>query len=225
VDIVLVHGTTQSPDGWQPLVTALTARGHHCYPVDLLAGGTELTAAGYAALAAEQLDGVSSPIVVGHSGAGLVLPAMARALDAVRLVWLGAAIPDFDGGRSFVEQVRDDGAAMFTPGWRTLTEPPTVDPVVGAYFLFHDCPLATLRWAVGTLRLFHPVTAYEEKPLPDKPSVPSTVVVPTADRALLPSWMRDAARERLGVEPVEVAAGHCPHVAAADAVAELIDQS
>ena len=53
-------------------------------------------------------------------------------------------------------------------------------------------------------------------------AAPSTVVVPGHDRTLRPEWMRAAARERLGTEPVEIPGGHCPHVSRPDAIAELL---
>jgi hypothetical protein len=34
--------------------------------------------------------------------------------------------------------------------------------------------------------------------------------------------MRQAARERLGVEPVDVSAGHCPHVSRPEGVAAIL---
>jgi pimeloyl-ACP methyl ester carboxylesterase len=218
VDVVLVHGTTQSPAGWDLLTAALADRGHRSQTVDLLAGGSDRTADGYAALAASQVSGASSPVVIGHSGAGLVLPAIGAALGARQLVWLGAAVPEF-GGRSFATQIGPD---VVTEEWGGLTAPPTSDPVVATYFLFHDCPLATVRWGLDTLRLFHPKVVYAEPPAASPPAMPSTVVVPSQDRTLRPSWMRQVARERLGVEAVEVDAGHCPHVSVPGVIADLV---
>jgi pimeloyl-ACP methyl ester carboxylesterase len=43
------------------------------------------------------------------------------------------------------------------------------------------------------------------------------------DRTLRPDWMRSAARGRLGVEPVVIGGGHCPHVSRPEAVAEILD--
>jgi pimeloyl-ACP methyl ester carboxylesterase len=93
--------------------------------------------------------------------------------------------------------------------------------VTAAYFLFHDCDLAGVHAALRDVRLFHPVAVYREvHPLPG--DVPSTCVLPREDRTLRPAWMRRAARERLGVEAVEVDGGHCPHTSRPEVVAELI---
>ena len=225
MDYVLVHGTTQSPAGWQPLAGALTRRGHRVHAVDLPTGQPELLAADYAALAAGQVAGVvDEPVVVAHSGGCLLLPAIAREVGARRLVWLAGYIPGPAGGPGFAGEIQAAGSEMFSPEWRSLTEPPTADPVVAAYFLFHDCDLATLRWAVSTLRLLFPAAAYQHPPLPAGPMAPSTYVLPRADRTFRPEWMRTAARERLGCEPVEIDSGHCPHVSQPETIAEILDQ-
>jgi hypothetical protein len=153
------------------------------------------------------------PVVVAHSGGCLLLPAIAREVGARHLVWLAGYVPDPAGGQSFAGEIKASGAEMFGPEWRSLTEPPTADPVVAAYFLFHDCDLETLPWAVSTLRLFFPVGAYQEAGQPAEPVAPSTYVLPRGDRTFWPQSMRAAARERLGVDPVEIdGGGHCPHV-------------
>lgn len=41
---------------------------------------------------------------------------------------------------------------------------------------------------------------------------------------LAAGWRRQAARQRLGIEPVELNAGHCPHVSQPAALAGLLPQ-
>jgi pimeloyl-ACP methyl ester carboxylesterase len=52
--------------------------------------------------------------------------------------------------------------------------------------------------------------------------IPSTYVVAVHDRTIRPEWQRRMARERLGVEPVELASGHCPNVSQPDRLAALL---
>lgn len=222
MDYVLVHGTTQSPGGWKRLTEVLERRGHRVVLVDLPIDQPSLTVADYAGLAEEQVAGeVRQPVVVAHSGAGLLLAAIGDALAASRLVWLAAFVPDTTSRQSLVDEVDSSGGEIFTAEWRSLTEPPTADPVVGAYFLFHDCDLATLRSAIPTMRLFYPATAYAEKPS-HPPTAPSTYLLPTGDRTLRPDWMRRMAVDRLGVEPIELDGGHCVHVSRPEAVADQL---
>jgi pimeloyl-ACP methyl ester carboxylesterase len=223
MDWVLVHGTTQSPAGWERLADTLGRRGHRAVTVDLPCDRPGLLADDYARLVAAQVgDTVHEPVVVAHSGGGLLVPALAAALHASRLVWLAAMIPDLAGGASLTDEIKTAGRDMFTAEWRSLTEPPTVDPVVAAYFLFHDCDLATTRWGLSTVRLFYPTAMYAEKLVASRPLPPSTYVLPRDDRTLRPDWMRAAARERLGVEAIEIDAGHCPHVSRPELLASLL---
>lgn len=217
MDFVLLHGTTQTPRGWDLLARELT--GHRVFAADLLAGADTSTVPAIAASVRRALPDVREPVVAAHSGSGVLLPAVAAALGASRLVWVGAYIPDFAGGRSLAEEAAADVTAMFHREWVGVD--PTRDPALADRFLFHDCAPDVREWAHGTLRLFHP-PALPAHPAGPAPEVPSTVVVPTADRTLRPDWMARAARERLGVEPVELAAGHCPHVSRPAELAALL---
>lgn len=216
MDFVLLHGTTQAPTGWTRLIRALDELGHHAVAIDLPTGQPQLTADDCARVAADQVE-FEHPVVVGHSGAGLLLPAVASAVDASRLVWLAAAIP---GEVSYREEVTSVGDRMAQPEWRSASPELLSDPVACSYFLFHDCDLATLRWALGTIRLFLPVAVYQERLIGSH--LPSLFVLPDHDRTLRPEWMAKTARERLGVEPVIVNAGHCPHVSMPVHLADII---
>ncbi|MQA04959.1 MAG: alpha/beta fold hydrolase [Streptosporangiales bacterium] len=108
---------------------------------------------------------------------------------------------------------------MFDLEW--LGVDPTADPVLATYFLFHDCDLETLQWALTTLRLVAPERLYHE-PVGLSPHIPSTYVVATADRTLRPEWCRAAAVDRLGAAVVEIDAGHCPHVSRPEGTAAIL---
>ncbi|EMD24005.1 alpha/beta fold hydrolase [Amycolatopsis azurea] len=216
MDFVLVHGTTQSPAGWDRVAKLLRAAGHRAIAVDLLTPA-ELPVEGYAQHARDQYDG-ERPVVVAHSGAGVLLPAIAEALDARAMVWVAAYIPDFAGGRS----LRDEVLTSFAPEW--IGVDPTSDPAKASEFLFHDCDPETEHLALDSLRLFSPAVLAAHHAVP-APEIPSTVIVPTRDRTLKPEWMRQAARERLGVDAIEIDAGHCPHMSRPAEVAGILTGS
>jgi pimeloyl-ACP methyl ester carboxylesterase len=218
MDFLLVHGSTQSPRGFDRLAAALEDRGHRSVSADLPLDRPEWTAHRYAEVAREQARELTEPVLVAHSAAGAVAPAVAAATGARHVAWLAAVLPD--PGRSVLDQVgADDG--MFNPEWRTWIGLDT--PAETAYFLFHDCDLETLRWALSTTRLWSPRTVFDE--IAAAPALPpSTYVLPTGDRTLTPDWMRRAARERLGVDAVEVLGGHCPHVSRPEQVAAILDR-
>jgi Alpha/beta hydrolase family len=215
-DVVLIHSTGQGAAGWERVVRALGERGRTAHAVEL-PSDPELLAAGYAERIRGQVGATTAPVVLAHSGAGPLLPAAARALWASRQVWLAAWVPD--PAASFFEDTGRNLQAAFHPGW--VGKDPTTDDAVAAAFLYHDCDDATLQWALSTRRLFLPRAVFGER-LGVAPEIPSTYVVAAHDRTIRPEWQRRMARERLGVEPVELPTGHCPNVSRPDRLAELL---
>lgn len=218
--IVLVHGTTQTADGFNGLISALSDRGHRAVAVRI-PSGTDRTAAAHADVLAGQVPAdFESPVVVAHSAGGLLLPALASAVGAAHQVWLAAVVPDYAGKRSFRGEVRQDPAAVFNPDWMGVD--PSTDPELATHFLFHDADPDAARAALPTVQVCDIFSVYEEVPTHDPAALPSSYLLPTDDRTLLRSWMTRAARERLGVEPVPFPGGHNPYVGAPERVADLI---
>src|SRR5919197_573526 len=81
------HG--QGGAGWG----RLARRGSTTHAVELPHDHGPL-AADCAELIRGQIDAVAAPIILAHSGSGLLLPASARALEARPQVWLAAWVPD-----------------------------------------------------------------------------------------------------------------------------------
>jgi pimeloyl-ACP methyl ester carboxylesterase len=109
---------------------------------------------------------------------------------------------------------------VFNGGW--LGADPTRDPVLAAYFLFHDCDLASLQWGLATVRAFVPQLPYRQA-VDLAADIPSTYIVCGRDRTIRADWARRKSQQRLGVQPVELDAGHCPHVAKPADVAGILD--
>lgn len=140
-DIVLVHGSTQSAEGFRRLSGALSRQGHRVVAVEI-PGGSCSSVDEYAEVLVGQVPrDLERPVVAAHSVAGLLLPALARRLDACHQVWLAAVVANHVGGQSLLAEIGDDPTAVFNPEW--LGVDPTTDPVLATYFLFHDADLAT----------------------------------------------------------------------------------
>jgi pimeloyl-ACP methyl ester carboxylesterase len=120
---------------------------------------------------------------------------------------------------TFAEEVDADAEAAFNPDW--IGKDPIDDDGVAAAFLYHDCDESTLEWALSTRRLFVPRTVYRER-ISLAQEVPSTFIVAGDDRTIRPEWQRQMARERLGVEPIEIPTGHCPNVSLPDGLAAIL---
>ncbi|HEV7656565.1 MAG TPA: alpha/beta fold hydrolase [Mycobacteriales bacterium] len=218
MDFLLVHGSTQSPRGYDRLAAALAGRGHRTVALDLAGDRPEWTAAEYAGEARQS--GLTEPVLVVHSAAGALAPAIAAATGARHIAWLAAVVPD--PGRSVLDEAGAD-PGMFGTEWRTWTAGLEEEPAETAYFLFHDCDLETLRWALSTTRLWNPRTVFAAT-APTTGLPPSTYVLPVEDRTLTPEWMRRVATERLDTDAIEVPGGHCPHVSRPEEVAALLDR-
>jgi hypothetical protein len=215
-DVVLIHSTGQGAAGWERVVQALTRRGQTAHVVEL-PSHPDLLAVDYAGLIRRHVGAAATPIVLAHSGAGPLLPAAARALQACHQVWLAAWVPDPEA--SFFEEIDRHPRAAFHPDW--IGKDPIEDDAVAAAFLYHDCDEATLEWALSTRRLFLPLGVYGQR-LSLAPEIPSTYIVAAHDRTIRPGWQRRMARERLGMEPLEIPSGHCPNVSRPDRLAELL---
>jgi Alpha/beta hydrolase family len=221
MDFLLVHGSTQGPRGYDRLAAVLQDRGHRTVAADLPVDRPEWTVEDYVSTAREQAAGLTEPVLVVHSAAGVVAPAIAAAVGARHVAWLGAVVPD--PGRSVLDELAAD-PGMFGPEWHDWTGDLDGAPAETAYFLFHDCDLATLRWALSTTRLWPVRTLFDAPAAPMADLPPSTYILPTGDRTLSPEWMRRVSRKRLGIEPVELPGGHCPHVSRPEQVAALLDR-
>jgi pimeloyl-ACP methyl ester carboxylesterase len=71
----------------------------------------------------------------------------------------------------------------------------------------------------------HPgAPAADDYPLTEHPDVATVLISATDDEFFEPAWERFAAREVLGVEPIEIPGGHFPMLEDPDSLAELLDR-
>jgi pimeloyl-ACP methyl ester carboxylesterase len=215
----LIHGSAQSPRGWDLLTPELQRLGHEVLLADLPAGVTQLPWEDYRDAILAACAGVDDVILVGASMSGIFLPLAAESGRVSKMVFEAGMIPPT--GISPLQMVRSD-PAMFNPEW--IGKDPTRDAAVAREFLFHDCSPEVADWAMGTLRLMVPMRVLNE-PLPIKawPKKPSVYIVCSDDRTIRPEWSRRTAREWLGIEPLELPGGHCPHVSRPAELAELLN--
>lgn len=218
----LLHSSGQGPDGWKLLTERLEHRGHHVITPAFRVTETDKGASWHAQALVEQLRQSSyqpsQVVCVAHSAAGMFLPSLATIWRPRQMVFLAALIPR--PGISIIEQFRAD-PSMFQPTW--VGKDPMNDEVA-LEFVYHDCPRDRIDWALSTRLDFYAKRAMEEPcPLTMWPSVPSAYIVCADDRTISPDWQRKAALELLGVEPIEMPGGHCPHVSRPEALARLLE--
>jgi pimeloyl-ACP methyl ester carboxylesterase len=215
----LVHGSGQNASGWDLLTQELERRGHEVVRMNLPTTEPEASATRYADVIAQAIpENRGEAIVVAHSASGMFLPLVPERRRVRHLVFLAAVIPQI--GKSLREQAMAD-SSMFNPDW--LGRNPGVDEEAARQFLFHDCIPETTNWALGTISLMYARQAILEiSPLRIWPDVPSSYIVCAEDRTLQPQWSRRVARERLGVDAIELPGGHCPFVSRPAELAEVL---
>jgi hypothetical protein len=222
----LVHGAWHGAWCWERLVPELEARGHRPLAVDLSSDDAASGCAAYAeTVLAATADVEEGLVVVGHSLSGLTIPLVAAARPVELLLFLCALLPR--PGLSLVDQLREE-PEIFVPGFGAQLARDEAgrsywpDAGAASETLFHDCAPADAARAAGRLRPQGRPPNVEPFPLGALPDVPRASVLAQEDRIVAPAWARRAARERLGVEPIELPGGHSPFLARPAALAELL---
>jgi len=201
---VLVHGAWHGGWCFEPLAAELTARGHEVSAPDLPCDRVGLTVQDCAAVVGPQPDAV----VVGHSLAGMVLPLV----EARLAVFLAALVP-IDGVYSsfphpdFRGTVRDDAGRSYWPDAATARER-----------LYPDLDDAAAAAAFARLRPQSPL-----EPVLRPPGGTCAYLLTRHDRAVRPEWQAEVARGTLGVEPIELDAGHWPMLTHPAGLADVLE--
>ena len=217
----LVHGGGFGAWCWGRVIPELEARGHGAVTVDLTPDDQAAGAVRCAEVVARAFAAFDDLVLVGHSLAGLIIPLVPARHPVRRLVFLHALLPQ--PGVSVVDQLQAE-PAMFNPEMFTAQAPFWEDEAVATRFLLHDCPPEIARDAFRRLRPEPGVLGKEASPLRAWPEVPSAYIVCADDRTATPAWARRAARERLGVEPIDIPGGHCPFLARPGHLAETLER-
>ncbi|HEX7999528.1 MAG TPA: alpha/beta hydrolase [Pyrinomonadaceae bacterium] len=210
----LVNGSTQNPLCWKLLVPELEKHGHQIITPSLPVDEPAASGTRYAEVIAQALEDASDDVVlVGHSASGMFIPLVPSLRPVRRLVYLAALIPK--PGASIRNQLADE-PDMLNPEWvatcRAGNDPSTNDEVA-IEFLFHDCQPEAINLGLATrMRMYAEGAMAEVFPLEALPAVSSSYIVCSEDRTISPDWSRRTARERLGVEAIELPGGHCPYL-------------
>jgi pimeloyl-ACP methyl ester carboxylesterase len=206
----LIHGAGDVGWYWHLVAAELRARGHGVVAPDLPGGDESLTLDDYADAVVEAVADHGAGhdlVVVGQSFGGFTAPLVAARRPVDQLVLVAGMVPapgeppdrwwDTTG---YTEAVRRQAAR---DGGLTGSDDPYV-------VFYHDVPRDLAEEAVSRERP-HPSPAASSQPWPLDawPDVPTRFVLCTRDRFFPADFLGPLARRRLGVVPVEIAAGHC----------------
>ncbi|MDQ1518478.1 MAG: hypothetical protein QOE80_4308 [Actinomycetota bacterium] len=209
----LIHGAWHGAWCWEPLAAELERRGHRAVAVDLPCDDPAATIVDNAKLVADSLGGADDVVVVGHSLGGITAAVVPLIRPVRKVVFLAALIPR--PGHSLGEVM---GAEPGTTTEEFNNLPRHVgdhgavwwDPEVAVRAFYRACDPETARWAATRLRPQVWTTSREPCPLDRWPDCELVSIVCTDDEVVTPDCSRRIAREVLGVEPVELPAGHSP---------------
>ena len=195
-----VHGAWGGGWLWDPLRAELEARGHVVHTPDLPCEDVSAGVAEYAA-------GVPpADVVVGYSLGGLTIPFV----EADTHVFLAARVAGAVG----------DWEEVFVPGFGDAR---VRDELGRSYYPDHGDAVRELQIPPEHGHLA--VKLRRQAPY-DAPSVrverPASIVC-ARDAVIRPDWQRRIAQEVLGVEPLELDAGHSPMLECPRELAVLLD--
>jgi pimeloyl-ACP methyl ester carboxylesterase len=216
----LVHGAWHGPWCWERVIGPLEAHGHEVIAPDLPSEDAALGLEAYADTIEAAIGDSEDVVLVTHSLGSLVGPVVARRRPLRALVYLCGLIPE--PGKSFGEQLEGETepVLLFEGGREVDDEGRSHWPDRGATrrFMYPDLDEPDADWAFDRLRRQARRSQSERSPEPPA-GLRVQSIVGSNDRAVSPDWSRRVARERLGVEPVEIPTGHFPMITHAELLA------
>lgn len=221
---LLLHGACHGGWCWDTVAPILRSAGHQTTAPDLpcsdLSAGLDATAdAAVASLQGE----VEDVIVVAHSLAALVAPIIATRVPVRRMVMLAGIV---GAPRASLESLAAEDADRDGPLGEADLESDAegrfrFSPAGARRALYHDCPAEIADAAIARLRFQRSMWS-DVAPFDAWPSVETVSITCTEDRVVNLAWSNRVARQRLGVEPLELPGGHSPFLARPTALAEVL---
>ena len=209
---ILVHGAWHGAWCWDRFVPELEALGHETITMDMPVDDGAATFSDYAQVVVDAAaDAGDDAVVVGHSLGSMVIPLVAARRPVRAMVFLCGVIPNFggspwDGAPPMAEPgvfeasvTKDDGSVVW----------PDVASATNAFY--SACAAADAAWAFERLRPQNSASLWSRPyPLDDWPDGRRIAINTLDDRSVVPAFGRFAARDRLGVEPIEMPGDHSP---------------
>jgi pimeloyl-ACP methyl ester carboxylesterase len=211
---VLLHAAGDGAWNWRPVSGELQRRGHDAVAVDLPADDESAGLGDYADAVVRDIGDRTNRVVVGHSFGAFTAPLVCTRVPVELLVLVAPMIPT--PGEPPTDWWTNKGHADAQRAAKT-------DGLNDMDTYYHDVPPELAAEAVRRERNHPSDRAYREPwPLEAWPDVPTRVLIGRNDRLLPAAWMRDVARERLGIIPDDIDSGHCVNLSQPAALAERL---
>jgi pimeloyl-ACP methyl ester carboxylesterase len=205
----LVHGAWHDAACWDPVIEPLRALGHDVVAPDLPFHDPAATFEVRIEPALEAIEGFADPVIaVGHSmGAGYA-PSIGASRAGSLLVYLCPGLGALREGFPWPPN-RADGTCEWDRDAAMASLYPRLAPEAARRLADHLRPMA-------------PAAGGHPRARPPRPA--TAVVIGLDDELFDASSERAVAREKLGVEPIEIPGGHFPMVEDPIALAALLDR-
>ena len=190
----LIHGAYDVGWYWHLVERELHERGHRTLAPDLPIEDDDASLRDNAQVVVDGITAIHDGgelIVVGQSWGGYIAPIVADLANADRLVLVAPMIP---------RPGETDDEMWNATGWKF--------PQGEADPFYHDVDPDLAAAAKSRERGQSETTGREPWPLDSWPDVPTHVIIGRDDRFFPADWLRGVVRDRLGIEPDEIAAGH-----------------
>lgn len=208
---VLIHGAGTDPWYWGPLADELRDRGHEVVAPDLPVSDPSAGLTAYADTVVDSIAGRDVAhddlVVVAHSFGGFVGPLVCERVGVSLLVMLHAQIPA--PGESPSEWWQASGYQAMRDVYDLQPGVPSADDPRA--FALHDAPLELVNeYLLEHQRDQSDAPFGEPWPLPAWPQVPTRVLISREDHFFPAHFLRELARERLGIHADEMPGDHAP---------------
>jgi pimeloyl-ACP methyl ester carboxylesterase len=208
----LIHGAGDVGWYWHLVAAELRQRGHDVVAPDLPCENDSAGLREYAEVVVDAIGDRAELVVVAQSFAGFVAPLVCVRVPVDLLVLVAGLIP------APGEAPRD---------WWANTG---YEPVRGEWSgdvratFYHDVPPELAAEALKRGRRQSDTPTEEPWPLEAWPDVPTRFLLCRNDRLLPAHFLRPVVRERLGIAPDEINAGHCVALSRPKELAERLDK-
>jgi pimeloyl-ACP methyl ester carboxylesterase len=220
---VLLPGAGGEAWYWHLVADRLRDRGHEVVSPDLPAADDSAGLGEYAEVALDAIGERKDLVVVAQSMGAFFAPLLCDRADVRQLILVGPMIPA--PGESPGEWWTSSGqlSAQREQDKRDGRDPDTPFDVMTAFF--HDVPREVVDEAFARGEPRQSDTPFGEPwPLDRWPDVPTSVIAGGRDRLFPVEFMRGLARERLGVNDVDVIdSGHLPALSRPDDLAQRLE--
>ncbi len=208
----LVHGAGDVGWYWHLIERELQGRAHRTVAPDLPIEDDDASLLDNAQVVLDAIEATHDDgelVVVGQSYGGYIAPIAAELAKAERLILVAAMIP----------QPGETADEM----WEATRWHMPRDESGPVAVFYHDVDPALAAEAMSRGRRQSETTSREPWPLGAWPNVRTHVIIGRDDRFFPVQWLRGVVRDRLGIEPDELACGHTPALSRPIELVELME--